>query len=110
MKKQLLVTILVLAPVMGFAKVADFNALITENAQDQKQLHSEVKNNFQDLRGAVAPKEIRQRVVVVDEDTTTYNAPTREEHLKFKKEKYSHRHSEAKEFERLASEISAAEY
>lgn len=103
MKKQVLVTIISMIPAMSFAKISDFNALITENVKAQDELHSTVKHNINETREAV---NVRERIVVVENSGTSYNAPTSKDLLAFKKEKSNHRASEGKQFERLANEIS----
>lgn len=105
MKKQVLITVLSLIPTLGFAKVSDFNALISDNVKAQKELHSTVKNNIGEARDAVAAEKIRQRIVVVENSGLSYVAPTKKDLLAFKKEKSHHRASEQKQFERLANEI-----
>ncbi|MEK2645532.1 hypothetical protein [Bdellovibrio sp. BCCA] len=110
MKKQLLVTVIAMIPAMSFAKISDFNALISENVKAQNELHSTVKHNLDDARDAVAAAQVRERIVVVENSGVTYNAPTKKDLLAFKKEKRSHRASEGKQFERLASEINSADY
>ncbi|MGZ3770538.1 MAG: hypothetical protein ACXVCP_00725 [Bdellovibrio sp.] len=108
MKKQVLVTILMIVPSFGFAKVSDFDSLITENVKAQAELHSTVKNNVRDTRDAVANSN-RERIVVVENPGKSYNAPTKADLLAFKKEKSHYRASEEKQFERLANEINSQE-
>lgn len=100
MKKQLLVTVIALVPAMGFAKVSDFNAMIADNVKEQNQLHSEVKNNVIEARDTA-----RERIVIVENESASYNAPTRKDLLAFKKEKKNYAPSQKQEFERLANEI-----
>jgi len=110
MKKQVLVTVIAMIPAMSFAKISDFNALISENVKAQNELHSTVQHNINDARETAAAAELRERIVVVENSGTSYNAPTHKDLLAFKKEKRSHRASEAKQFERLASEIHSSEF
>lgn len=105
MKKQILVAVLTMIPVMGFAKVSDFNELIKENVKAQNELHSTVKNNVGDARDAVADQKMRERIVVVEKSGQSYHSPTKKDLLAFKKEKSHYRASEQKQFERLANEI-----
>lgn len=109
MKKQVIVTIIALIPTMGFAKVTDFNALISENVQSQKELHSTVKQNVQEARETASDPASgkREKVVVVDSSTETYNAPTKKDLLVFEKEKSFHRASDEKQLDRLATELSS---
>lgn len=110
MKKQLLITVMTLIPAMSFAKVSDFNELISENVKAQNELHSAVRNNVIEAREATAAAQLRERIVVVENSGTSYNAPTKKDLLAFKKEKRSHRASEDKQFERLAHEVNSADY
>ncbi|MBV2167529.1 MAG: hypothetical protein KUL82_02370 [Bdellovibrio sp.] len=109
MKKQVLATVIAMIPALGFAKVSDFNALITENVKVQNELHSTVKHNMEEAREGVAAADVRERIVVVENSGVSYNAPTKKDLLAFKKEKRSHRASEEKQFERLANEINSLE-
>lgn len=102
MKKQMIATVIALIPSLGFAKISDFNALIAENNKSQAELHNTVQGNLAEARKV----EARQRIVVVENSGTSYNAPTRKSLLAFKKEKTHHQASETKSFERLAHEIS----
>lgn len=108
MRKQLLIAAMTLIPAMSFAKVSDFGEMITENVKAQNELHETVRHNVDDAR-EVAAKNTRQRIVVVENSGTSYNAPTRKDMLVFKKEKTDFRASESKSFERLASEIHSLE-
>ncbi|UXR63520.1 hypothetical protein EZJ49_10580 [Bdellovibrio bacteriovorus] len=106
MKKQALIAVMTLIPAISFAKISDFNALISENTKAQSELHHTVQSNLEATRDKVAAQEkIRERIVVVENSGTSYNAPTRKDLLAFKKEKSNHRASEEKQFERLATEI-----
>lgn len=105
MKKQLLIAAMTLIPAMSFAKVADFGELITENVKAQNELHETVRHNIDDAREVAAKQPVRERIVVVENSGTSFNAPTRKDMLVFKKEKTDHRASETKQFERLANEI-----
>lgn len=106
MKKQVLITFLSLIPAIGFAKVADFDSLISDNVKAQGELHSAVKKNINEARGDVLSNK-RERIVVVETAQTSYNAPTRKDFLAFKKERSFHRPSEDKSFERLATELNS---
>lgn len=110
MKKQLLITALMLIPAMSFAKVSDFNELISESVKSQNELHSAVQGNMEDARDAAAAAKVRERIVVVENSGVSYNSPSRKDLLAFKKEKRSHRASEEKQFERLANEVHSADY
>ena len=105
MKKQALIILIALVPAVSFAKVSDFNALITENMNAQSALHNEVQGH---VKAAKADSNIRERMVFVENTSGSYNAPTRGDMLAFKKEKTFHRASEQKQFERLATEVNSA--
>lgn len=103
--KQIIIALALMIPAMSFAKVSDFNEMITENSNAQSQLHADVRGN---LKMAQDEIQVRQRLVVVEakgHSNDSFNAPTRKDMLAFKKEKVSHRPSEEKQFERLASEL-----
>lgn len=107
MKKQVLIFLVSMVPAMGFAKVSDFNDLISENSKAQKDLHSNVQNNVDQARDGVAAKNVRQRIVFVEKSGGSYTAPTRKDLLSFEKEKTYHRASDDKKLNRLANEISS---
>lgn len=106
MKKQALIALITLVPTLGFAKIADFNELIQDNMTAQSELHAEVKGNIKTVQDD--PSNVRQRIVVVEGTSGSYNAPTREDMLAFRKERTYHRASEEKQFDRLATELSTA--
>lgn len=103
MKNQIVVAIAMMIPTIGFAKVADFNALITENVKAQTELHDSVKGNMAETRQAVADANRRERIVIVENSGTSYNSPTKKDMLVFQKEKTQYRADEG--FDRLATEI-----
>lgn len=105
MKKQAVIALMTLIPAISFAKISDFNALINENSKAQSELHNTVQANLEASR-EYASAEVRERIVVVENSGSSYNAPTKKDLLAFKKEKVSHRASERKQFDRLASELS----
>lgn len=95
---------LILIPVLGHAKVSDFNALIDENAKVQ----TELQNNIQEK--TVSTTEVlnkADKVVVVEGET--YNIPTSGRTLKFKKEMHQFRPSTKKDLNRLAEELKSAD-
>ncbi len=109
MKKQILTAVIALIPSLGFAKVADFNALISENMNAQQELHTELADSLQTSRKAVQKKNQRHRIVIVEEKGSSYNAPTRKDLLAFKKEKVQHRANDKKMQERFANELNSSE-
>lgn len=107
MKKQILTAIIAMIPAMSFAKISDFDGLITENAKIQQDLHSKVKHSINGARNVVANSNVRERIVIVENSGQSYNSPTSKNMMAFKKEKTFHRASEEKNFDRLATEISS---
>lgn len=106
MKKQVLVTVIAMIPALSFAKVSDFNAMISENMKEQTELHTTVQNNVGDAReSAEMAAGVHERIVIVENSKTSYNAPTKKDLLAFKKEKKNFVPSENDQFERLANEI-----
>ncbi|HEX7674251.1 MAG TPA: hypothetical protein VF412_08770 [Bdellovibrio sp.] len=107
MKKQLLVTVIAMIPAMSFAKVSDFNAMIAENIKEQNQLHSTVTENVGEARQA---SNTHERIVIVENNpSTSYNAPTKKDLLAFKKEKKNFEPSQKKQLDRLATEINLSD-
>jgi hypothetical protein len=104
MKKQLIIAIVSLIPAIGFAKT-DFGSIIADNVKAQDELHQAVRHDVDEARGTVAKKDVRERIVIVENSGVSYNAPTNKSLLAFKKEKTNFRPSEAKQFDRLANEI-----
>lgn len=109
MKKQVVIAVMTLIPAISFAKISDFNALITDNVKAQSELHHTVQDNLGATREKLAAQNVRERIVVVENSGSSYNAPTRKDLLAFKKEKINHRASEKKQFDRLATEIRSIE-
>lgn len=103
MKKQILFAVVAMIPALSFAKVADFNALITDNMKAQTELHTTVTGNMADTRKAVVDANIKERIVIVENSGTSYNSPTRKDMLAFKKEKTFFRAGDSSE--RVASEL-----
>jgi|GEM_PF-1662881 len=92
--------------IVASAKVGDFNNMIKETLDSQKELHNNLSNNIETTRLAVR-KESEQ--VIVDSDSSTINAPTVKDVLKFEKEKKAHKASRKKQDERLAQELKEEE-
>lgn len=108
MKKQIIVAILSLVPTMGFAKISDFNAMISENVKSQKDLHSMIKHNVHEAQVAAQTQEDkREKIVLIDNNVETYNAPSRKGLTVFEKEKTFHRASENRQLDRIATEVSS---
>lgn len=107
MKKSFVTALLALFPAVGFAKVTDFNALISDNAKTQRELHANVQGTLEKERVRPQP---RQRIVVVESSGKSYHSPTQEGALAFSKTKNNHKASEKRQFERLASEFNANEF
>ena len=110
MKKLVTITILTFLPMVGFAKVSDFNAMISENMQAQSQLHNSMKDNMDATRTAAKETVPQEKVVVVEDSGGSYNAPTAKDMLTFEKEKKEHKVSQKTQFDRLASELNESEF
>jgi hypothetical protein len=109
MKKQILFAVVAVIPALSFAKVADFNALISDNMKAQTELHSTVTGNMADTRKAVADTNIKERIVIVENSGSSYNSPTKKDMLAFKKEKTFYRASDMNSLDRVATEINDQE-
>ncbi len=105
MKKQILIAIALMIPATGFARVADFNALITDNMKAQGELHSTVTENIKETRKNVANAKPRERIVIVEKSQESMVSPTSKSFLAFKKESKEYRANETLQFDRLAAEI-----
>ncbi|MGZ3775059.1 MAG: hypothetical protein ACXVCY_16505 [Pseudobdellovibrionaceae bacterium] len=105
MKKEAIIAVLSLVPILGMAKVPDFNSLISENTKAQNELHSTVRHSIENSRDEVTAEKMRERIVIVEDSGQSYNAPTKRNLLVYKKERAQHRASEQKQFDRLANEI-----
>jgi hypothetical protein len=101
--KQVIVAIMVLIPAISFAKVEDFNQMISDNMKAQDQLHADVKNNIDSSRVATQKHE---KIVVVEGTGTSYNAHTNKDLLTFKKEQTNYKTSDKTQTDRVAGEIS----
>ncbi|WP_413293981.1 hypothetical protein ACLSU7_02490 [Bdellovibrio sp. HCB185ZH] len=105
MKKQVMIAMMTLIPMTSFAKVADFGSMISENAAAQKQLHESVRGNLQETREIAAKPEAREKIVIVEASSTSYNSPTNKDFMRFAKEKSAAQPAQDKQFDRLANEI-----
>lgn len=101
MKKQVVTMLIALVPAFASAKISDFNDMIRENAKSQSQLSNALNETVK-----VARIQPRQRIVIVENGSSTYNAPTKR--LAFEKERIYNRVTEKSQFDRVASEISEA--
>lgn len=99
-----LVTVILFLPLMGWAGVSDFNALINENAQVQKELQKNLNTADQNAKAALEPQQVNTVVM----KSATYNIPTNKKVLKFQKEIKQHQPSTKKELDRLAQELKDA--
>ena len=66
MKKQILVALISIIPAISFAKVSDFNTMISDNQKDQQQLHKSVNSNVADANKVVRQGK-RERLVFVED-------------------------------------------
>jgi hypothetical protein len=109
MKSTLLALVVaMMIPAVSSAKVEDFNAMITENAKSQQDLHTELKDQITGTRQAQmkAPK---REMIEVASDWKSYNSPTKKSMLTYDKEAVEYRASESKNMQRLANEMKALE-
>jgi len=104
--KTFIIAIMVLIPALSFAKVEDFNQLITDNMKAQDQLHTDVKQNIEAARVATDTPKKQQKIVVVEGTGSSYNSRTNKDLLTFKKEQTDYRPSDKKQVDRLATEVS----
>lgn len=96
-----------------FAKVSDFNALIADDTNAQKELHSKLKKQVYsqeelDARSnIVRTKKIAkpETFVYVDEVGTQVNAPSNDKYFKFKKEDKQKSTNPRKNQHRVAKEV-----
>ena len=105
MKSTILsLVVAILIPAVSSAKVEDFNAMITENAKSQNELHDDLKAQITGTRHAQlnAP---RKEILAVASDWRSSNSPTKKSMLTFQKEMLDYRASETKQMQRLATEI-----
>lgn len=105
--KKMILMIAMIAPLISFAKVGDFNDLINENSKAQTDLHQNLRQDLDSTRMAYK-QEVKEKYIV-DNSRTTINVPTSKSLLTFKKEKKYYRASEEQKQKRLAEEFSEAE-
>lgn len=89
------------------AKVSDFNDIIVDNVNSQKELHTNIKTNLNEVRAAAQNK--RERIVIVDNTKESINVVTDKDFLRYKKELKYYRPSAKAAQERLASELDNAQ-
>lgn len=97
----------------AFAKVSDFNALISEDTKAQKELHKKVRSQVytqQELdarKNLVRNKKIQtnKSIVFYDEAQTEFNSPTNEKLFRFKKETKQKTTNPRKNQHRVAKEL-----
>lgn len=107
MKTIIALAILVTLPGFAGAKIGDFNELIQENTQSQKQLHSEIKTQILEAKKEVAEGAASDRVIKIQTAEAEYISPMKKDLLVYEKEKNFHRPSDNKQLKRLANEISS---
>ena len=101
MKRALI--ILTLVPTLALASVSNFNEIIAENSQAQREIQQTMKVNDDSTAAAIGPNNDRKVVL----ENISYYAPTNNKALKFKKEISQRRASNKKEMNRLATELSS---
>lgn len=112
MKQAMIFILAVVSAFSAFAKVSNFQSLISENQEQQKQLHRDIETQVQISREL----NIKKRVSVVETqiaemspDVATYVPRTRAEILRFKKERSAFEASPVKQQDRLANELKQAD-
>lgn len=112
MKALILIT---LFAVMSWGKVSNFNDLIKEDTQAQKELHGKVKNqvyteNEQEARQLIENKKNkRNAVLVVDDSLNSYNSPSNDRVFRYNKELKQKSSNPRKNQHRVAKEIKELE-
>lgn len=102
---KLAMILLTLIPAIGWADGLNFNEIIAENSQAQREIQDTMKLNAQSTTAALGPN-IDHKVVM---ESAAYNAPTGHRTLKYKKEVSEHRPSSKKELNRLANDFKIME-
>ncbi len=92
---------------LSWAKVSDFNNLISENIKAQDNLHRDVKGSVNLVKQELRAKAAEGKITVVETGGTYYNSPSRK--MKFGKEVKHYRPSNQKQMDRIATEFSEAE-
>ena len=100
-----LILVLALTPAISWASVSNFNDMIAENSQAQREIQQTLKVNDESTTLALGPNNSRKVVM----DSISYNAPTSSKGLRFKKEVSEHTVSSKKEMNRLAKEFKSIE-
>jgi hypothetical protein len=110
MKKLMMISILSLIPTLGFAKVSDFNAMITENAKAQTELHKSIETTVDTSRIAARTKLNQGEAVLVEASGASYNVATKKDLLTFEKERTHDNVNQKQQFERLATEVQDSDF
>lgn len=97
------IIILSMVPTLALASVSNFNEIIAENSRAQREIQQTMKVNDDSTAAAIGPNNDRKVVL----ENISYNAPTNNKALKFKKEISQRRASNKKEMNRLATELSS---
>lgn len=109
--KTLTLIMVVLAGWSAQAKISDFNAIIVENINSQKELHFSLRHNLSDTQVAVEKEELKstEPKYIVD-NASSINVPASDKNfLRFKKELKYNRASQEAANKRLAAELDGAE-
>ncbi len=106
MKKILFIAV-TLIPLMGFAKVSDFNDMISDNLKAQSELHTNLKVQTGTASKAGTEPQVPGMVEAPEHSDMAYNAPTKK--MRFKKEMQAHKVTQKAQFERLATELNDSE-
>lgn len=109
--KALILTLIITMSV--FAKVEDFNSLISEDTKAQKELHSKLKsqvytqNELEARKNLARTKKIERKSTVVfyDEAQTEITAPSNDKFFRYKKETKQKVTNPRKNQHRVAKEL-----
>tara|TARA_B110001454_G_C12723308_1_gene436509 strand:+ start:52050 stop:52397 length:348 start_codon:yes stop_codon:yes gene_type:complete len=109
--KALILTLILSTSV--FAKVADFNSLISEDTKAQKELHTKLKsqvytqNELDARKNLVRTKKVEKESTVVfyDEAQTEIAAPSNDKFFRYKKETKQKTTNPRKNQHRVAKEL-----
>ncbi|MFZ4402686.1 MAG: hypothetical protein ACOYOK_01175 [Pseudobdellovibrionaceae bacterium] len=92
------------------ARVADFNNMINENMEAQDKLHKTLKSNIKSTEQALNQKLTKEKTVVVESESPSYNSPTKKSLLTVRKEKEFHRGTPMKQkLEKIANEVNSSD-
>lgn len=106
--KTVIVTLALLIGTSASAKVPDFNSIIGENVNAQRQLYKEIKAGSSETQEALSDGPLKAQVVV-ETSSDAIHVPTSKRFMKFSKETVNHQ-AKGKDMEkRLANEFKSVD-